>query len=312
VRPHEIELDVERLCLDSTSYREIRERSGADPAAIADRISEIVASRGKMHNPATDSGGVVLGTVAAVGDRHPEPPQLGERIVSLASLTLTPLRIDSITRLDPGSPQIALTGAAYLFGSVAWGPVPDDLPLDTVLELYDVCSAGSHVRELAPPRGTVYVLGAGHAGKLTMAAARDAMEAGTVVAVDVDSAAVEHAAELGLCDLGVTADLRDAIAAAEAVRAAGAPPSDLTVVVVNSTDCEATAILLTAEGGTVMFFSMATSFSGASLAADGIGKDVTMHVGSGYAPDHGAYAIDLARRSPALRAALGIPEGSAG
>jgi L-erythro-3,5-diaminohexanoate dehydrogenase len=84
--------------------------------------------------------------------------------------------------------------------------------------------------------------------------------------------------------------------------------ADLTVVVVNSTGCEATAILLTVAGGAVMFFSMATSFSGASLAADGIGKDVAMHVGSGYAPDHGAYALELARRSEPLRAALGLTE----
>jgi len=312
VRPHEIELAVERLCLDSTSYREIREGADADPAAMAARISEIAASRGKLHNSVTDSGGVVLGTVSAVGDRCEHPPAIGDRIVSLASLTLTPLRIDAITNLDPGSSQIEATGAAYLFGSVAWGPVPDDLPLDAVLELYDVCSAGSHTRELAPSRGTVYVLGAGHAGKLTMAAARDAMEDGTVVAVDVDSAAVERVAELGMCDVGVIADLRDPIAAAAAVRDAGAPPADLTVVVVNSTDCEATAILLTADGGTVLFFSMATSFSGAALAADGIGKDVRMLVGSGYAPDHGAYALELARSSGPLRAAMGIDDGGAG
>ncbi len=312
VRADELELVVERLCLDSTSYREIRERAGGDPAAMADRIVEIATARGKLHNPATDSGGVVLGTVAAVGDRYERPPQLGERIASLASLTLTPLRIDSITRLDPGSSQVEAEGAAYLFGSVAWGAVPDDLPVDVVLELYDVCSAGSQVRELAPASGTVCVLGAGHAGKVAMAAARDAMDGGTVVAVDLDADAVERAAAVELCDLAVTADLRDPIAAAAAVRAAGAPPADLTVVVVNSTGCEPTAILLTSDGGTVLFFSMATSFSGAALAADGIGREVRMVVGSGYAPDHGAYALELARRSEPLRAALGIAGWGAG
>ena len=32
-----------------------------------------------------------------------------------------------------------------------------------------------------------------------------------------------------------------------------------------------------------------------------------MLIGSGYAPDRGAYALDLVRRSPALREALGPP-----
>ena len=77
VRPYEFEVAVERLCLDSTSFRNIRERSGADPERMADRILEIVAARGKMHNPETDSGGVALGTVTDVGDRYGSPPGWG-------------------------------------------------------------------------------------------------------------------------------------------------------------------------------------------------------------------------------------------
>ena len=111
-------------------------------------------------------------------------------------------------------------------------------------------------------------------------------------------------AELGLCDVGVTADLRDPLAALDAVRAAGVGPADLTVVVVNATGCEPTAILLTADRGTVLFFSMATSFSAAALAADGIGTDARMLVGSGYSPDRGAYALDA---RPRVRAAAPRP-----
>ena len=69
VGDREFELAVERLCLDSTSFRNIRERSGGDPVVMGERIATIVAERGKMHNPETDSGGVLLGTVTAVGSR---------------------------------------------------------------------------------------------------------------------------------------------------------------------------------------------------------------------------------------------------
>ena len=51
---------------------------------------------------------------------------------------------------------------------------------------------------------------------------------------------------------------------------------------------------------------MATSFSAAALAADGIGSSARMLVGSGYTADRGAYALDLVRRSAALREALGL------
>jgi L-erythro-3,5-diaminohexanoate dehydrogenase len=305
VRAREFEIAVERLCLDSTSHRNIRERCGGDPQRMAERVLEIVAARGKMHNPETDSGGVALGTVTAVGERYGAPPQEGQRIVTLASLTLTPLRLDAVTRLDPDDPQVEVAGTAYVCDRSAWGPVPDDLPLRTVLEVYDVYGAGSLTRALAPPAGsTVCVLGAGHAGKLAMAAARESVEDGTVVAVDVDAAAVERVSSLGLCDIGVTADLRDPLAAVEALAAADAPAAELTVVVVNAAGCEPTAILLTADTGTILFFSMATNFSTAALSADGMSSGARMLVGSGYTPDVGAYALDLVRRTPALREAL--------
>ena len=50
--------------------------------------------------------------------------------------------------------------------------------------------------------------------------------------------------------------------------------------------CEHGAILATADGGTVIFFSMATSFAAAALGAEGLAADVTMLVGNGYVPGH--------------------------
>ncbi|MEA2124283.1 MAG: L-erythro-3,5-diaminohexanoate dehydrogenase, partial [Solirubrobacteraceae bacterium] len=123
-----------------------------------------------------------------------------------------------------------------------------------------------------------------------------------LVAVDVEPAAVERVG--ALCDIGVVADLRDPVAAVGAVRAAGAGPADLTVNVVNATGCEPAAILLTADRGTVLMYSMATSFQTAALTADGMSADVTMVIGNGFAPDRGAYALDLVRRVPALHQAL--------
>ncbi|MFJ5646177.1 hypothetical protein [Streptomyces sp. NPDC093223] len=301
VRPYEFEVAVDRLCLDATSFRSIRAESGGDPVAMGERIREIVAARGKMHNPVTDSGGIAVGTVRAVGAEVTDPPRVGDRIVTLASLTLTPLRLDSVVTVDPDSAQVEVVGTAYVCDSAPWGPLPDDIGLARAVEVYDVYGAASHTARLAPEKGVVYVLGCGHAGKLAMAAARDSMEESVVVAVDVDEQAVRRVRASGLCDIGVVADLQDPVGALAAVRAAGAPASDLTVVVVSAPRCEPFSILATKEGGTVLFFSMATNFSTAALTADGMGHDVTMLVGSGFTPDVGAYALDLVRRTPALR-----------
>jgi L-erythro-3,5-diaminohexanoate dehydrogenase len=97
------------------------------------------------------------------------------------------------------------------------------------------------------------------------------------------------------------ADARDPVALARAVEEGLGAPADVTVVCVDVPGCEHGAILATANGGTVIFFSMATSFSAAALGAEGLAADVTMLIGNGYVPGHADYAVDLLRAEPAVR-----------
>ena len=75
----------------------------------------------------------------------------------------------------------------------------------------------------------------------------------------------------------------------------------MTVVCVDVPGCEQPAILSTAQGGTVIFFSMATHFAAAALGAEGLAADVRMLVGNGYVPGHADYALDLLRGDAAVR-----------
>jgi L-erythro-3,5-diaminohexanoate dehydrogenase len=158
------------------------------------------------------------------------------------------------------------------------------------------------VRRLARPGDRVLVLGGGRAGLLSLAAAREAGATGYLA--DVDAAACTRAIALGLCERAVAADLRDAAAAARHAAHAGIPPADLTVVVVDAPGCEAAAALLTRDDGRVLFFSMATSFTAAALLTEGLGSAAELVIGVGYAPDRGAYALDLVRRDQRLAAAM--------
>ena len=104
----------------------------------------------------------------------------------------------------------------------------------------------------------------------------------------------------GLAEEVVVADARDPVALRDAVLKAGGP-ADVTVVCVDVPGCEGGAILATAERGTVIFFSMATSFSAAALGAEGVAADATMLVGNGYVPGHAAYALQLIRDHDGVR-----------
>ncbi|MBK5232158.1 MAG: L-erythro-3,5-diaminohexanoate dehydrogenase [Thermoleophilia bacterium] len=305
-RVHEIGIDVETLCLDSTSFRQLSDEAEGDPLRIAELISGIVQDRGKMHNPVTGSGGVLIGTVKEVGSALEDPPSIGDRIVTLASLTLTPLTLERVGPVETGSAQIPVEGTAFLMSSAPWAECPDDLDLDVALAALDVCGSPWQTRELVDRGDTVMILGAGHAGKLAMAAAREQLgNSGLLVTVDNSEMACSRAQELGLSDHVVQADLRNPLSTVEALRQAGVVgQADLTIVVVNATDCEATSILLTKNSGTVLFFSMATSFTAAALGSEGVSSRARMLIGSGYSPDRGAYALELLRSHPTLQDAL--------
>jgi L-erythro-3,5-diaminohexanoate dehydrogenase len=141
--------------------------------------------------------------------------------------------------------------------------------------------------------------GAGKSGSLSLAAARDAGAARTIGIVPVQKEADLLEAS-GLADVVALADARDPVALSEAVAAAGGP-ADVTVVCVDVPGCEGGAILSTRDGGTVIFFSMATSFSSAALGAEGLAADVTMLVGNGFVPGHADYALSLLRGNQGVR-----------
>ncbi len=302
----ELAVDVELLNLDASSHRQIREACAGDAATMGDRIGDIVRRRGKMHNPDTGSGGVLVGQVAEIGSRFPaDGLALGEHIVVLASLTLIPLRLLNIGPVDPASPQVPVRGRAIVPPVVPWAIAPHDLPIELVLAALDVYGAPSHTRALVSPTDRVLILGAGRAGLLCAAAAREVTgDAEAVTVVDVRAEALRNLSEALPGVRTICADATDALQAHAALTAADAAGADVTVVVVNQPHCELSAILATASTGVVLLFSMATSFTAAALGAEGVASTARLLVGNGYAPDRGDYALQLLRADGRLREAF--------
>lgn len=301
----EVRIKVERLNLDAGSFRQLRDKHGGDGNAVRAEVLAIIQARGKMQNPQTGSGGMLTGLVDEVGPDAKLGLRVGDRVTTLVSLTLTPLAItDDLRDWDGLSEQIPTQGHAILFGRSIAAVIPDDLPTPLAMAVMDVCGAPALtarvVGRYAEP--TVAVIGAaGKSGSLSLAAARRSGAKATVgiVAFRHEAAALEAA---GLADEIMIADARDPVALSAAVWTALTGPADVTVLCVDVPGCEHGAILGTADGGTVVFFSMATSFAAAALGAEGLAADVTLLIGNGYLPGHADYALDLLRAEPGVRA----------
>jgi len=301
--PDEVRIRVERLNLDAASFRQLERTHDGDGERIRAAVLGIVAARGKMQNPETGSGGMLVGTVEEVGPESPLGLRVGDRVTTLISLTLTPLVIeDGLEGWDGGSEQVPCDGYAILFGRSIAAVIPDDLPAELSLSVMDVCGAPALTARVVGEYDAPVVAvigGAGKSGSLSLAAAK-AAGARTTIGVVPHQGEADVLTGAGIADVVAVADARDPVALSEAVTAAGGP-AEVTVVCVDVPGCEGGAILATADRGTVIFFSMATSFSAAALGAEGLAADVTMLVGNGYVPGHAAQALALLRDHAGVR-----------
>lgn len=306
LRPGELLIEVEQLNIDAASFKQLKEEAGGDRARITERIAGIVRSRGKMQNPVTGSGGMLIGRVAEVTPQHPAAATLavGDRIATLVSLTLTPLVLQEIRAIHLDIDRVDVRGQAILFPSGLFARLPGDLPDSVALAALDVCGAPALVARYVRPGMRVVVLGAGKSGALCLAQARASQGGrGQLVALDRSQPALDTLAGLGLYDDALAVDATSAVDVMRAIaRVTQGQLADLVVNCASVPNTEMASILSARDGGTVIFFSMATSFTAAALGAEGVGKDVQMIVGNGFVPHHAELTLGLLRANPKLRA----------
>lgn len=301
---NEVLIRIDRLNIDSASFHQLRESSRRSEADLVRRILEIVKLRGKLHNPATNSGGTLLGTVEEIGKRAAGKGfAVGDRIATLVSLTLTPIHIDKIEKVDVDREQVAVKGYAILFESGIAHRLPPDFPESVALAVFDVCGAPALAVHLTRVGETVMILGAGKSGLLVAAEARKRVgRGGKVLVLEREEKAIQAAKALPFVDQVLAADLSNPREAMQIVsEATGSKMADLVVNCLNVPGTETASILAAKRSGTVLFFNMATNFQAAVLGAEGIGHETRLVMGNGYTPGHADLALNLVRETPGLR-----------
>jgi len=306
---NELLIDVIRLNVDSASFHQIKNKLAARgetdlETAFAEHAIDLTNRTGKHKNEDTGSGGMLIGKVAAIGDKFEmeEELKVGDTIASLVSLSLTPLKINKVKRVLLDKDQVEIEGQAILFSSGIYAKLPDDMDENLALSVLDVAGAPAQVERLAKPGDTVVILGAnGKSGVLCNAIARERVGvSGKVIGIVRNPSYIETCKLTG-CNEVIIADATDALTIQQEVsRHTRGQMADVVINVVNIEDTELPSIMACKDRGLVYFFSMATSFTKAALGAEGIGADVDMILGNGYARHHAAISIDLLRRNPVL------------
>lgn len=304
IMSNELLIDVETLNIDSASFTQIKEACSGDASKMAEMIEGIVKERGKMQNPVTGSGGMLIGTIKEIGTDFPDKSlKVGDKICTLVSLSLTPLVINKIKNVNTSNDQVDIDGHAILFESGIYAVIPNDLPEKLVLAALDVAGAPAQVDKLVKKGDDVVIIGAaGKSGLLCTYQAKKKSQGGKIIGVVYSKEEKQLLEDLGfatdviMCDATNTTLLYD-----EIMKITDGEQVDVTINVVNVENTEMGSILITKDTGVVYFFSMATSFTKAALGAEGVGSDVTMIVGNGYTKGHAKLTIDLVRESEQIR-----------
>lgn len=301
---NEVLIDVQTLNIDSASFTEIERRSDHDIEKVKETILGIVEKAGKHKNPWTGSGGMLIGTVKEIGPNWEGDLKVGDKIATLVSLSLTPLKIEEILDIRPEIDQVDIKGQAILFQSGLYAKIPTDMPEGLVLSALDVAGAPAQVAKFVKPGDTVVFLGGGgKAGLLCLYEAKKrAGVTGKVICVDGFEKSVQKAKDLDLADEYLVADATDAVGMYNAImELTDGKLADIVFNVVNIENTEMASILCCKDEGIVYFFSMATSFTKATLGAEGVGKDINMIMGNGYTKGHAEITLQILREHEGLR-----------
>ncbi len=303
---NEILVDVDILNIDSASFTQIKEQAGGDIEKIKEIILEIVATQGKMKNPVTGSGGMFIGSVLQIGEalKGKRDLKVGDKIASLVSLSLTPLKIEEIVAVKENIDQVVVKAKAILFETGLYSKLPADMPDSLALAVLDVCGAPAQTARLVKSGDTVVIIGAsGKSGMLCCyEAKRRAGVNGKVIGVDYSDKGLEALRKLNICDEIIKLDATNALSCYDAIsKVTNDELADVVINNVNIQNTEMGSILMCKDRGVVYFFSMATSFTKAALGAEGVGKDIDMIVGNGYAKDHAEITLNILREHKGIR-----------
>ncbi len=303
---NEILINVTALNIDSASFNQIKRAVNGDEAQIRAQIMAIVAEKGKMQNPVTGSGGMLIGHVAAIGPALRDTElKIGDKIATLVSLSLTPLCIEEIIAVHQAIDRVDVKAQAILFESGIYAKLPDDMSENLALAALDIAGAPAQTAKLVKPGDSVLILGAG--GKSGMLCLYEAMKCagptGNVIAMVRKESDISKLKALNLAHQVIVSSATQPLDVLEKTLAANQGKEvDISISCVNIPNTEMACILPVRDNGIVYFFSMATSFTKAALGAEGVGKDVTMIIGNGYTKGHAEVTLTELRENAALRA----------
>ncbi|MGN0658886.1 MAG: sigma-54 interaction domain-containing protein [Emergencia sp.] len=309
LRSLEARVSLERIHLEWDNFQQICQSCGFDESRIKAKIFDIIEKRGKLHNPFTGSGGVLIGTIEELADdaELSDGLAIGDRIYCITSLSCIPVYIEEISEIDYNYGQIICRGYAVLFEASPVYKMDPDLDPGYTLAAIDEAGSlfGAYQIAREHHNRNMVIIGRNVSTTLMYAAAmRDAAGDQCRVCAVMDSDAREglsqEEAETVMHPLVDTirfVNLTDPVTAYEEIRLSSPDmiQAEQVIIAEDIFGGETLAVMLAKPFGDLYFTAVENHYAEAQLVAESMGKIVTMYAFDQYIKDYPEFTIRIVK-----------------
>lgn len=301
IGPNEVRVAVRRIHLEGTSFKQICTEVNYNEEKIKQTIIDIVIRRGKLHNPVTDTGGLLFGQVEAIGSEFENTSGIrqGDEIICNASLASIPMHIENITSIDYVFNQIEVEGYAIIHDKIPVVKVTKELPLNLLLFALDESGTLFRLNELAEGKGKCLIVGNNMMTNLIFGHVlrRKLGEKGEITCLLDKKTGIQVTG--GGIDRLISRvfdriQYLDILKPTECVARLNAESVfDLSVNCAEIPGAETVNILATRPGGTVMFANLINNLNIALYITESISKNLEVHGAEGYIEGYDKFDVEI-------------------
>lgn len=301
IYPNEMLLSIKRIHLEGTSFKQICTEVNYNEEKIKQTIIDIVIRRGKLHNPVTDTGGLIFGQVEKIGESFESQGgvKAGDEIICNASLASVPIYIEKITAIDYAFNQIEVEGYAVVHDRIPLVKVKPGIPLNLLLFTLDESGTLFSLNKLAEGKVKCLIVGnnmitnlifgyvlrrkLGPEGEITCLLDRK-------TGIQITGGGIDRLVSLVFNQIHYL-DILKPVECLEKLNAESL--FDLSVNCAEIPGAETVNILATRPGGTVLFANLINNLNIALYITESISKTLEVHGAQGYIEGYDDFDVQI-------------------
>lgn len=304
ISEREIRINTKLIHMEKSSFEQVCYECGYDEERIKAKIFDIVQKRGKLHNPFTDSGGMVFGTISEIGKVfHKNRPnyKVGDKVLCNTTITSVPIFIEKIESIDYNYGELIIKGYTILFENSPMFIKPDGLNLNYTMTTLDEAGSIYSINTMVKPGMRILIIGKDLVSTMAyLGSVKKALGNNCYILTIMDNEAcgslsyeqVERTI-LKYADRFRIVDITNPIDTVDEIMHEDSELMDFTINCEDLSGSEVLSVLMTKAKGSLYFTNLKNGYSRAILVAESMGKEITTYSLDQYYEGYDTFTIDL-------------------